>query len=68
MLVAGDEGNDDKYDEDPPEYADEAEGAPRVLETGLLQLHAHHPLACIWVQGSMPWSKITTEIQGLTLS
>ncbi len=50
MFVAGDEGNDDKYDEDPPEDADEAEGAPCVLETGLLQFHSHHPLAC------MPWS------------
>ncbi len=49
MLVAGDEGNDDKYDEDPPEDADEAEGAPCVLETGLLQFHSHHPLACVWV-------------------
>jgi hypothetical protein len=54
VLVAGDEGDDDKNDEDPPEDADEAEGAPRVLETGLLQFHAHHPLACMWVQGSMP--------------
>ena len=46
MLVAGDESDDDKDDEDATQHADQAQGPARVLQAGRDQVQTHRPLTC----------------------